>query len=99
MALSPSLPISNPLHLSIKREKQKANIAKREIDHLVEVTDDIRRSRRLKRRLDAPPPGPADHSVVVHSRRHRHHRDSPHRLREEPRFEKQVSYERRSGYY
>lgn len=62
------------------------------------MTDDIRRSRRLKRRTDAPP-APADHTVMVHSRRHRHHRDSPHMLREEPRFEKQVSYERRSGFY
>lgn len=78
-----------------QRESAKLTPPQGEIDHLVEMTDDIRRNRRLKRRTDVP----ADHSVVVHSRRHRHHRDSPHRLREEPRFEKQVSYERRSGFY
>lgn len=93
--------------------RKRANVLsffQREIDDLIELTDTIRRSRRLKRR-QLPPvvrDQEEDHSVVIHSHRHRHHHhpDEQPRFRheheryayEDPaavRYEKQVSFERR----
>ncbi|SPN99817.1 uncharacterized protein DNG_02669 [Cephalotrichum gorgonifer] len=87
-------------------------LSSREIDELVELTDTIRRSRRLKKRQQLPRDRDVDRELVIHTHRHRHRHGSPHRFRhelererqhrdryEDLRFEKQVSFERRRDHY
>lgn len=87
--------------------KTIADLNKREINHLVDMTEEIRRIRRLKKRQLVRDSHNVDHSITYHSHKHRHHHHDapPRRFRheqrlavEEPRFEKQVSFERRREY-
>lgn len=86
-------------------------LSSREIDHLVDLTVQIRRDRRLKQRqLRA---GETDHTtdhvvIKTHKHRHRHHSPQhhhhhPHHPRpfahEDGRYEKQVVFDRRRDFY